>query len=202
MASKYRIKNWSSFQHYHTGKRAKTAPEWIKLYRRDTLDDIEFHKLSGDDAKKLILLWLVASENGGELPAVDQMAFRLRTTEDDLKSALPRLSHWLEETPASRLLADCYQAASTEKKRREKKREEEKTEEERRGETAPTGPDENLSGDDDLERDIQGEPGTGASATPPLPAEPNARSLERYEATRKGLLAATEADNPNTRRSR
>ena len=93
----YRIKDWHRFQHYVTGKNATATPEWIKLYRRETLDHIEFHKLSGDDAKTLVLIWIVASERKGELPPIDQLAFRLRVTEEYLIFLLPRLSPWVEE---------------------------------------------------------------------------------------------------------
>jgi hypothetical protein len=58
-----KIKNWKKLQHYKDRK-----PPWIKLYR-DLLDDPEWHELSGDDAKHLIMLWLIASEDeNGVLP--------------------------------------------------------------------------------------------------------------------------------------
>ena len=84
-----KIKNWHQFQHFKDRK-----PPWIKLYR-DLLDDIVWHQISGEDAKTLVMLWLIASENDGILPEVHELAFRLRTTQKSIKSTVSRLSHWL-----------------------------------------------------------------------------------------------------------
>jgi hypothetical protein len=85
-----KIKNWHKFQHFKDRK-----PPWIKLYR-DIMDDINWHELSGDDAKTLIMLWVIASENNGELLSDKELAFRLRVTEKSIKSTLSRLSEWVE----------------------------------------------------------------------------------------------------------
>jgi hypothetical protein len=64
------------------------------------LDDPEWHELSGEDAKTLIMLWLVASEDKdmeGSLPPIKNTAFRLRTTETKLNQSLNKLSHWLSQ---------------------------------------------------------------------------------------------------------
>jgi len=96
------------FQHYH-----RRNPPWIKLYRT-LLDDRAWHGLDGDSAKALIMLWLIASENGGELPESDtDLAFRLRMTEAQFASVISKLSPWLT-TDASNMLAPCYQHASPE----------------------------------------------------------------------------------------
>lgn len=123
-----KIKNWEKFQHYKD-----RSPHWIKLYK-SILDDVEWHNLSGDDAKALIMLWLIAAEDKGQLPHLKQLAFRLRMKEADASKLLTRLSPWLEqsasnmlaepEQPASNLLAECYQPASLEKRREEERREE------------------------------------------------------------------------------
>src|SRR5690606_29347358 len=87
-----RIKNWSKHQHFKD-----RTPPWIKLYR-DILDDPDWHELSGDDAKLLVGLWLVASEDEthtGALPSTRKLAFRLRITEHELNQCLNRLSDWL-----------------------------------------------------------------------------------------------------------
>lgn len=84
-----RIKNWERFQHFKDRK-----PLWLKLYR-DLLDDIEWHELDPLDAKTLVSLWLLASENDGELPPIKTIAFRLRITESSVKSTITKLSHWL-----------------------------------------------------------------------------------------------------------
>jgi hypothetical protein len=84
-----RIKNWAKFQHFKDRR-----PPWVKLYR-DLLDDIEWHQLEPRAAKSLVMLWLIASENEGELPAVETLAFRLRTSEAEVLGVLKKLSHWL-----------------------------------------------------------------------------------------------------------
>jgi hypothetical protein len=89
---KMKIKNWSEFQHFKD-----RTPPWIKLYRY-LLDDPDWHELSGDDAKTLIMLWLVASEDKdmqGSLPSLKNIAFRLRISETKLNQSLTKLSHWL-----------------------------------------------------------------------------------------------------------
>ena len=67
-----KVKNWADFQHYRDGR----SLHWIKLYRT-LLDNYDFAALSGDDAKVLILCWLVAAEKDGELPDTPALAFRL-----------------------------------------------------------------------------------------------------------------------------
>ena len=87
-----KIKNWSEFQHFKD-----RTPPWIKLYRY-LLDDPDWHSLSGDEAKTLIMLWLIASEDKdmeGQLPPLKNIAFRLRISEVKLKQELNKLSHWV-----------------------------------------------------------------------------------------------------------
>lgn len=85
-----RIRNWSKFQHFKDRR-----PPWVKLYR-DLLDDIEWHRLDGDSAKTLVMLWLLASEgDDGELPGLDEIAFRLRVSEKQAKTTISKLSRWL-----------------------------------------------------------------------------------------------------------
>jgi hypothetical protein len=121
--SGYRIKDWEKFQHYKTGAHANKPPEWIKLYPK-LLNDIEFHKLSGDDAKTLMMLWMLASENGGTLPSFEKIAFRLRLPEKQIKSVLSRLPHWVEG--ASRdCLEPVYTPSSPEEEENKNKKEKE-----------------------------------------------------------------------------
>ena len=85
-----RVKNWKKFQHFSDRK-----PVWIKLYR-ELLDDIEWHELDAEAAKILTMIWLVASEDGGNLPCVRKLAFRIRVSQDKLNEVLQRLGHWIE----------------------------------------------------------------------------------------------------------
>lgn len=139
----YRIKNWAQFQHYKD-----RAPQWIKLYR-ELLDDVDFHLLAGDDAKRLMLLWLLAAEdeaNTGTLPDVRKIAFRLRISEQDASKTLARLSHWVEQ-PASNLLAEPEQPASLEKRREEREEETEESARARRSRVVPVPCPEEVSPD-------------------------------------------------------
>lgn len=93
-----RVKNWAKFQHFKD-----RSPPWIKFYR-DLLDDLEWHELPAESAKVLVMIWLIASENAGELPDMKTLAFRLRLTESRTKTIVSTLSHWLEQgdiTPIS-----------------------------------------------------------------------------------------------------
>jgi hypothetical protein len=85
------IKNWHKFQHFKDRR-----PPWVKLYR-DLLDDIEWHQLDATSAKVLVMLWLIASEDGGKLPNIKTLAFRLRMTEKQTNDSIISLSHWLEQ---------------------------------------------------------------------------------------------------------
>jgi hypothetical protein len=101
------IKDWNKYQHYK-----HRDPPWIRLYR-GLLNDREWHNLDGDDAKALVMLWLIASEREGNLPSVQDLAFRLRMTEARCASMLSRLDHWLVQD-ASTPLAECEQDATPE----------------------------------------------------------------------------------------
>ena len=56
------VKNWSEFQHY-----SKRNPPWIKMHRA-ILDDYRFGVLPDAAKAHLMLLWLYASQNNGEVP--------------------------------------------------------------------------------------------------------------------------------------
>lgn len=87
--SAIRIKNWSKFQHFKDRR-----PPWVKLYR-DLLDDRDWHKLDGEAAKMLVNLWLIGSESDGLLPSIEDLAFRLRVSEQHVDKCLKKLSDWL-----------------------------------------------------------------------------------------------------------
>lgn len=88
----FRIKNWRDFQHYQ-----RRRPPWIKIHR-EILEDPDWHNLSPQAAKTLIMLWLIASEDktmNGTLPSEKKLAFRLRLSESQLCQTLEELDHWI-----------------------------------------------------------------------------------------------------------
>ena len=114
-----RIKNWDRFQHFKDRK-----PIWIKLYR-DLLDDLNWHELDGKSAKALVMIWLIASEDLGELPETKTLAFRLRMSEKETKEVVTKLSQWLEQDDIN-TISDGYQDDMPEKRREETDKEKEK----------------------------------------------------------------------------
>ena len=111
-----RIKNWNEFQHFKD-----RTPPWIKLYRY-LLDDPDWHSLSGDEAKTLIMLWLVASEDKqmeGNLPPVKNIAFRFRISEKELNQRLNKLSNWLI-LDDNEVISSCYQDDIPEERQRQR----------------------------------------------------------------------------------
>ena len=58
-----RVKNWDDHQHYKTRN-----PPWIKLHRA-LLDDFVFCSLPDESKAHLMLIWLLASQSGGKVPA-------------------------------------------------------------------------------------------------------------------------------------
>lgn len=58
-----RVKNWFEFQHYKDRN-----PPWIKLHRT-LLDDYEFSCLQDASKLHLMLIWLLASQSEGRIPA-------------------------------------------------------------------------------------------------------------------------------------
>jgi hypothetical protein len=127
-----KIRNWDKFQHYKSGPQAE-APKWIKLYPR-LLNDLEWSKLADKDARILMELWLLASERGGALPPIEEIAFRLRRPEKEIKSVLSRLPNWIE-TPSRGIIDELYTASIPEEEG--EKEEEEEGEENKRGAAAP-----------------------------------------------------------------
>ena len=115
----YRIKNWSKFQHFKDRR-----PPWVKLYR-ELLEDLEWFELEPVAAKNLVNIWLIASENNGELPTLDKLAFRLRLKKQELTRVLSLLGHWLEQDDIS-VISDRYQSDSTETETETYKTEKEK----------------------------------------------------------------------------
>lgn len=116
----WHVKNWNKFQHFKDRR-----PPWIKLYR-DILDDPDWHELDGEDAKRLTMIWVVASEDLGTLPDVRKLAFRLRLSEIKTEQLLNRLSHWLYQDDIN-VISEQHQVDIPEKEREtEREIEEEK----------------------------------------------------------------------------
>lgn len=105
-----RVKNWAQFQHFKDRK-----PIWIKLYR-ELLDDIQWHELDAKSSKVLVMLWLLASENDGNLPDIKTISFRLRMQESDVNTCISKLSHYLEHDDISAISTE-YQDDVIEKRR-------------------------------------------------------------------------------------
>lgn len=84
------IKNYEKYQHYTDGR----PMHWIKVMK-NLIDDRQWDALSGDAAKLLIGLWLLATEGGGVLPDMETTAFRLRTDPKKISKLLDELVHWI-----------------------------------------------------------------------------------------------------------
>lgn len=100
-------KNWQEFQHYKDRN-----PAWIKLHKR-LLDDFAFQRLPVASRALAPMLWLLASEaSDGVIDAtMEEIAFRLRMTEQDLSEAIKPLleSEFFNlEHDASAMLAEVY----------------------------------------------------------------------------------------------
>ena len=67
----YKIKNWQEFQ---PPLRSDRNVIWIKLYRK-LLDDFDWSNLTDSNKATLIELWLLASENEGKLPDINEISF-------------------------------------------------------------------------------------------------------------------------------
>lgn len=80
-------KNWKSFQHYKD-----RAPAWIKLHK-GLLTDFTFSRLPLASRALAPMLWLLASEyeEGAITASLEEIAFRLHVTEQDLSDAITPL---------------------------------------------------------------------------------------------------------------
>jgi hypothetical protein len=99
-------KGWAEFQHYKDRK-----PPWIRLHRT-LLDNKDFHRLPVESRALAPMLWLLASESvDGVIDAtLDDLAFRLRSTERDVSLALAPLvksGFFILDQDAGEVLALC-----------------------------------------------------------------------------------------------
>lgn len=67
--------------------------------------------MDAEAAKLLVMLWLLASENEGELPNIKTISFRLRMPEKHISAQLAKLSHWMEHDDIN-VISRRYQAVS------------------------------------------------------------------------------------------
>lgn len=87
-----KIKNWKDFQHFKD-----RCPPWIKLHR-SILDQRDIATLSDSAFRVLVMLWLLASEDKkkqGNLPTVEDIAFRTRKPKEMISKNLQELCNFL-----------------------------------------------------------------------------------------------------------
>lgn len=113
-----RIKNWDKFNYYNTSNpKYRKEMTWFKIYGRDILNNLDWFQLSSDQKATLFELWCLASQDEGNLPSVDIIAFRLRKDKDYIINMLEVLSDWLCTSSAKS--ADNGQTSSAPDKIRE-----------------------------------------------------------------------------------
>lgn len=113
-----RIKNWDKFNYYNTSNpKYRKEMTWFKIYGRDILNNLDWFQLSSDQKATLFELWCLASQDEGNLPNVDIIAFRLRKDKDYIINMLEVLSDWLCTNSAQS--ADDGQTSSAPDKIRE-----------------------------------------------------------------------------------
>ena len=103
-------KNWESFQHYKD-----RCPPWIKLHK-GLLDDSSFQRLPTASRALAPMLWLIASESkdGSFDGSVEELSFRLRQTEEEIREGIEPLiskGFFVVAHVASTSLAGCTQVA-------------------------------------------------------------------------------------------
>ena len=103
-------KNWDQFQHYKD-----RCPPWIKLHR-DLLNNRDFMMLPLESKALAPMLWLLASESqdGSFDASIEELMFRLRMSEQDIKKGLKSLIDKGFFVDDSQMLAECYQVATPE----------------------------------------------------------------------------------------
>lgn len=117
-----KIKNWKTFQHFKDRR-----PPWIKLHR-EMLDQRDINMISDRSFRLLINLWLLASEDkamDGNLPEIEDIAFRLRIKEEEIIVSLHELTPWVEQDDII-VISGQYQVVPPETETEEYKKETEK----------------------------------------------------------------------------
>ena len=116
-----RIKNWNQHQHFKDRN-----PPWIKLHR-EILDRRDISVISDRSFRTLISLWLLASEDKqllGNLPSIEDIAFRLRTSIDNIIKDLHELKDFLIDLDIN-MISERYQNESPETETETEKRQRE-----------------------------------------------------------------------------
>lgn len=106
-------KNWATFQHYKDRK-----PAWIKLHR-GLLDDFAFASLPLASQALAPRLWLIASEyeDGRITASLDEIAFRVRCSKQDITEAIKPLISSGFFIDDSNSLAECKRGSILEEER-------------------------------------------------------------------------------------
>lgn len=117
-----KIRNWSKFQHFKDRR-----PPWIKIHR-EILDQRDINLLSDCSFRVLVGLWLLASEDeemDGNLPSIEDIAFRLRMTIPNINKALADLKPFLYQDDVNLLSDGCHDDdPETEAEKRQRQRRE------------------------------------------------------------------------------
>ena len=99
------VRNWEKFQHYKDRN-----PPWVKLHKQ-LLDNPEWFALPDAASRLLVEVWLLASENDGNIPDVDVIAFRVRRPVAGVSKALKVLMDKGFVVHASTTLYGCLPVA-------------------------------------------------------------------------------------------
>ena len=109
-----RIKNWKKFQHFKDRR-----PPWIKLHR-EILDQRDINLISDKSFRVLIGLWLLAAEDEqkeGNLPDIEEIAFRLREKKSVITSCLGELKSFVLQGDIT-MISERYQVGPPEAEER------------------------------------------------------------------------------------
>ena len=105
-----KIKNWKKFQHFKDRN-----PPWIKLHR-EILYQRDINMISDCSFRVLVYLWMLASEDvskEGNLPPIEDIAWRLRMDEKKIMQSIQELSEWVEHDDIN-TISPRYQVVPTE----------------------------------------------------------------------------------------
>lgn len=115
-----RIKNWDQFNYYNVSNpKYRKEMMWFKIYGRDVLNNVNWFYLTSDQKATIFELWCLASQDEGNLPSIDMIAFRLRKDKSFIIKTLQSLSTWF--CPHSAPSADEVQMTSAADKIKEDK---------------------------------------------------------------------------------